>query len=170
MDLLLGIAAFLMPDHHARHAVEPRHAADDGGVVAVAAVAVQLVKVGEDSSDVVERVRALRMPRDLRDLPRRELAVDVLGELLALLGEPGDLIGDVDRGILVHVAKLLDLGLQLGDRLLEIEEGLFHGFGKVGAGAGIRRRRGTVREGGIITQTSRKPCARSSAALRGLGP
>src|SRR4029078_11527684 len=37
--LLLGIAAFLMTDDHARRAVEARHAADDRGIVPVAAVA-----------------------------------------------------------------------------------------------------------------------------------
>ena len=38
-----------------------------------------------------------------------------------------DLVGDVDGGILVHVAQLVDLRLQLGDRLLEVEKGLLHG-------------------------------------------
>ena len=66
------------------------------------------------------------MARDLRDLPRGQLAVDLLGELLALLVQPRDLVGDVDRRILVHVAQLVDLRLQLGDRLLEIEERLLH--------------------------------------------
>src|SRR6185295_5003816 len=56
--------------------------------------------------------------------PRAQLAVDVARELLALLGEPRDLVGNVDRGVLVHVAQLVDLLLQLGDRLLEIEERL----------------------------------------------
>ena len=40
--------------------------------------------------------------------------------------QPRDLVGDVDRGVLVHVAQLVDLLLQLGDRLLEIEKGLLH--------------------------------------------
>ena len=66
----------------------------------------------------------------MRDLPRRELAVDLLGELLALLLQPGDLVGDVDRRVLVDVAQLVDLRLQLGDRLLEIEEGLLHGVAR----------------------------------------
>ena len=36
--------------------------------------------------------------------------------------EPVDLFGDVDRRLGLHVAQLVDLGLELGDRLLEIEE------------------------------------------------
>ena len=86
------------------------------------AVAVQLDGIGEDLVHVVERVRPLRMARDLRDLPRRQLGVDVLGELLALLAEPVDLFGDVDGRLGLHVAQLFDLGLELRDRLLEIEE------------------------------------------------
>ncbi len=40
--------------------------------------------------------------------------------------QPRDLVGNVDGGVLVDVAQLVDLLLQLGDRLLEIEEGLLH--------------------------------------------
>src|SRR5487761_2180557 len=127
VDLLLGIAALLLAEDHAGHAVEPREAADDRRVVSVRAIAVQLAELAEHAVDVVERVRTLRMTRDLRDLPGGELAVDVLGKLLALLGQPQDLVGDVDGGILVHVAQLVDLLLQLANRLLEVEKGLLHG-------------------------------------------
>jgi hypothetical protein len=71
------------------------------------------------------------MPGDLRDLPGGELGVDLLGELLALLREPRDLVRDVDRRVLVYVAQLVDLLLQLGDRLLEIEEGLLNPWRRV---------------------------------------
>src|SRR6266850_3982315 len=64
--------------------------------------------------------------RHLRHLPRRELAVDVLGEALAALGEALDLVGDVGRRVVLHVAQLVDFGFQLGDRLLELEEGGLH--------------------------------------------
>ena len=37
--------------------------------------------------------------------------------------QPVDLFGDVDRRLVLHVAQLFDLGFELGDRLLEIEEG-----------------------------------------------
>ena len=135
VDLFLGVAALLVADHHARLAVEAGEPADDRGVVRVGAVAVQLAEVAEHAGDVVERVGPLRMPRHLGDLPRGELAVDLLRELLALLGEPRDLVGDVDRGVLVHEAQLVDLLLQLGDRLFEFEKGLLHGAAALG-GAG----------------------------------
>ena len=56
LQVLLGVAALLVADHHHRLAVEPRPAADDGGVVAVEPVAVQLDEVGEDGAEVVEGV------------------------------------------------------------------------------------------------------------------
>ncbi len=115
-----------MADHHARIAIEPREAADDRRVVGVAPVAVQLAELAEQSVDVVERIGPLRVARDHRDLPRGEPAVDVLGELVALSLQSIDLVRDVDGGILVDVAQLVDLRLELGDRLLEIEKGLLH--------------------------------------------
>jgi hypothetical protein len=125
---LLGVAPLLVAEHHARLAVEAGQAADDRLVVGEGAVAVQLLVVGEDLGDVVERVGPLRMARDLRHLPRRQAGIDVLGEEQALLAQPVDLLGDVDRRLVLHVAQLVDLGLELGDRLLEVEEmSLAHG-------------------------------------------
>ena len=85
-----------------------------------------LLEVGADRVHVVERVGTLRVARDLGDLPRGELGVDLLGEVAALLRQPLDLLRDVDRGVVLHEAQLLDLLLQLGDRLLEIQEAGFH--------------------------------------------
>ena len=65
------------------------------------------------------------MARDLRHLPGRELGVDLLGQRLALLLQARDLLGDVDRRIVLHEAQLFDARFELRDRLLEIEEGGF---------------------------------------------
>ncbi len=46
--------------------------------------------------DVVERVGTLRMTRDLRDLPGRQVRVEILRELLALLRQPLDLFRNID--------------------------------------------------------------------------
>jgi hypothetical protein len=67
------------------------------------------------------------MARDLRDLPRAQLAVDLARERLTLLLQPPDLFGDVDGGIVLHVAQLVDFRFELRDRLFEFEEGHFHG-------------------------------------------
>ena len=77
--------------------------------------------------DVVERVRPLRMARELRDLPGRQVREDRARELLALGAQLADLLLDVDRPSDVDVAELLELGLKLGDRLLKIEETDGHG-------------------------------------------
>jgi hypothetical protein len=65
---------------------------------------------------------------DLGDLPGRQLGVDVLGELQALLVQPLDLFGDVDRRFVLHVAQFFDLRLEFSDRLFEFQEmSLAHG-------------------------------------------
>src|SRR4030095_2209939 len=96
------------------------------GIVAVGTIAVQLAEIREQTADVIERVRALRMARYLRNLPGRQLRIDVLRKLLAFFLQPADLVRNVDGRVLMNVPKLVDLCLQLGDRLLEFEKGLLH--------------------------------------------
>ncbi|MNC85118.1 hypothetical protein D3C83_06970 [compost metagenome] len=127
MDFFLGVPPLLVPDHDAGLAVEARKPPDDRGVVREAAVAVQLLEAGEEIVDVVERVGPLRVARHQRDLPGGELAVDFLRQRLALLLQARDLLGDVHRGIVLDEAQLLDLRLQLGDRLLEFKKCRLHG-------------------------------------------
>src|SRR5512140_3428491 len=64
------------------------------------------------------------MACDLGDLPRRQIAVDILGQLLALLAELIDLLGDVDRRFGLHVSEFFDLGFEFRDRVFEIQESL----------------------------------------------
>ena len=126
VELILGVASLLMPDHHDRLAAETRQATDDRGILRKQTVALQFLEISKNVLEVVQGVRPLRMPRDLRDLPRRKLAVDIPRERAALLLQARNLFRDVDRGIVLHVAQLLDLRLKLGDRLLEIQECRFH--------------------------------------------
>ena len=58
IDALLGVAALLRAEHGNFPSLETRHAADHGGVVAKAAVAVDFAEVGKDALDVVQRIRA----------------------------------------------------------------------------------------------------------------
>src|SRR5258706_6756274 len=67
------------------------------------------------------------MARNLRDLPRGELGVDLLGELAALLRQALDLLRDVHRGVVLHETQLLDLLLELRNGLLEFQEARLHG-------------------------------------------
>ena len=110
----------------------------------------QLDKVAEDLAHVVERVGALAVAGDLRHLPRRQVGVDVLGELQAFLAELLDLLRDIDRRFALHIAQLFDFAFELGEGLLEIEKNFFGqdrapGSGSMNSqsanGAGLRRLR-----------------------------
>src|SRR5207245_1982799 len=125
-NLLLGIASLLVADQDHRLPVETGETSDDRGIVGERAVAVRFLEVRKQSRDVIERVRTLRMPRHLSDLPRRELSVDLLGERGALFLQALDLLGDVGRRVLLREAQLLDFRLELGDRLLELQKRRFH--------------------------------------------
>ena len=82
---LFGVATFLMADDDDRLVVEPRQAADEGMVVGVHAIAVQLLKIGEALVDIVERVRPLRVTRELSDLPCRQVREDAARQRFALV-------------------------------------------------------------------------------------
>jgi len=71
MELLLGVAALLFRHEHDRSAFELGESGYDGRVVAEGAITVNLLKVGGEPLDVIERMRALGMPRELDALPRR---------------------------------------------------------------------------------------------------
>jgi hypothetical protein len=95
-------------------------------VVGVHSIAVQLLKVGEALVDVVERVGALRMARELRDLPGRERRKDAARQRLALVPEPRDFLVDVELGVLADELERIDPRLELGDRLLKLQEFQIH--------------------------------------------
>jgi hypothetical protein len=52
----------LLTYHHDGPALEKRGAADDGRIVAIEAVAVDFLEIGEQALDVVEGVGTLGMP------------------------------------------------------------------------------------------------------------
>ena len=81
--------------------MKARHAANDGGIIGVTAIAVDLAPVSKDPLDVIQGVGPLRMPGQLCFFPRTEVCrdlfaqgVDSLIELLNLaprvVGLPGD--------------------------------------------------------------------------------
>ncbi|KAF4516425.1 hypothetical protein B566_EDAN003171 [Ephemera danica] len=126
-NFLLGITTLLVPDNHDRVPIEARQAANDGMVVGEGAVAMEFFEVAEQQGEIVERVRTLRVAGDLGYLPGRQLRVDTLGQLGALLFETADLLGDVDSGVVLNKAQLFNFGFELGNRLLEVEKTCFHG-------------------------------------------
>ena len=66
----LDVTALLMPDHHHGVTAKTRETADNRRIITVAAVAVQLIEIGEHHPDVVERIRAVRVAGHLGNLPR----------------------------------------------------------------------------------------------------
>ena len=128
------------------------------------AVAVQLLELAADDVRVVERVRPLRMARELRDLPGRQVREDAGGELPALGLQPRDLVLDVHFGVGADVLQLLDLRFELGDRLFEIQEGDGHCVPEV-----CLQKRGEVKgwRGGYAARRARLRKARE--ALRACG-
>ena len=71
LQVALGVAALLGADDDDRLALQARHAADDGAVIAVDAIAMQFDEVGAHLVDVVHRVGAQRVARHLHALPGR---------------------------------------------------------------------------------------------------
>ena len=105
-----------MADDHDALAIEAGQATDDGRVVGKGTVAMQLVEVGHQRLDVVQRVGALRMARHQGRLPRGELFVEILQLAVALGAQPVDFFGNVHGRVALHEAQLLDLALEFGDR------------------------------------------------------
>ena len=93
-QVLLRVAASLMANDHDRLAVEARPTADDGGIIPVGTIAVQLNEVGECQPDVIERERSLAAAGDLDTLERREIPIDLAPQLGQLAFERGDLVAD----------------------------------------------------------------------------
>ena len=69
MHILVGVAAFLVADHHDCPTAESAEAGDDRRVVTVVAVAVQLEPVVDQPLNVVEGVRPVWLPCELDRMP-----------------------------------------------------------------------------------------------------
>src|SRR3546814_20724523 len=61
------------------------------------------------------------MPRQRRDLPGREVAEDLRGAQAQLVAQRMQLGVDVDRRAGAGLAQVLDLRLEVGDGLFEVE-------------------------------------------------
>lgn len=123
-DARLGAGALLLPDHADGPPAEAAEAAHDGLVLAEAAVAGQRRELADQRVAVIDEVRALRMAGDLRLLPGREGGVELGEGRGGLALEPRHVLGDRHRAVAgAEGAQLLQLGLEFGDRLFEIEVG-----------------------------------------------
>src|SRR5262249_33742067 len=90
-DVLAGVAALLVTQRDHGPPLEAREPAHEGLVVAEDAAAVELAPVPEREVHEVERGGPLRMPRDLRALPRGQAAIGLSLEAGETAFEPRDL-------------------------------------------------------------------------------
>src|SRR5208337_3119108 len=74
IQTLLGIAAFLRGHNGHFPALEARHAADHGGIISKTAIAMNFTEVGEDTLNVIQRIRTHGVTRQLRALPSGQLS------------------------------------------------------------------------------------------------
>ena len=86
----------------------------------------QFLEVLKDAADVVERVRAHRVTRNLCNLPGAQIGEDRLRQRLTLFGQAFDFLSDIDARIVTDIAQPLDLAFQLSNRLLEFQEFEIH--------------------------------------------
>ena len=120
----LGIVALLVADDTDGLAPEPAEAADDGLVLAEAAVAGERREVRDQPLHVIGEMRPLRMARDQRLLPRGESGVEVGQRFLGFGLEASQLLADGDRAFAAsHRTQFLDLGLEFGNGFFEVEVG-----------------------------------------------
>ena len=109
-----------MSDKHDGTVTDATYTANYCRIVRVHAIAVQFLEVGRDDLEIVLGVGPHGMSGHLGNLPGRKLREDVLRQRLALVPEPGDLLIDIDLGVVTDELQLLDLRLEFGDRLLKI--------------------------------------------------
>src|SRR5690606_25278708 len=120
LQVLLRRASLLVADDDDAPPVVAREPAHDGWVVGEAPIAVQLDEVREQALDVIERVRAVRVPRELHLLHRAQLAEDLTCELRGLLLEALELATETIVGAR-QLPELPDAGDELHHRAFEGE-------------------------------------------------
>ena len=118
-----GIVALFMADQHHPALAQPRETAQNGLILAIAAVSAQRHEVAEHPFDIVEEMRALRMAGDLRLLPRGQRLVDRIEQIGALALQPGDLAGKVQIAALGGSAQFTNARIKRRNRLFELEIG-----------------------------------------------
>src|SRR5262249_3711695 len=140
LEAAFGRGALLVPDDADALAAEAAEAGDDRRVVTGLAVAPERDEIPDPRRDIVETMRPLGMAGNLGLLPRRELGVEILECLRRLGFEAGDLLADGGGAVRrLERAQLLDLSLELGHRLLEVEVAAHRAGGQHGGPSSFAR-------------------------------
>jgi hypothetical protein len=124
--VLFGAAPLLVTDDNDASFVKAGEPGDDRCVVGKTAIAVQFDPVGEKPLHVVERVGAVRMPRDHDLLHRGQIGEDLARQPARFFFETLELRFElgVARGEVTKLPNALD---QVDDRFLEGEDERCHG-------------------------------------------
>src|SRR5205823_9454734 len=102
VHLLLGVAGLLMPHDHDLLAVEIRHPAHDRRIVSKTAVPVEFAPAGENTLNVVQGVRTLRMTGKFGLSPCLDVGINLLAK---------------GMNSLLQLSHLLAAGFILSERL-----------------------------------------------------
>jgi hypothetical protein len=131
-NVFLGVAALLRADDDYAVFAQFRETADHRAILGEQAVAVQFVKIRECVLDVIQRVRALGMPRKLDALPGREVQENLPPGFFQFFFDELDFLFKTDaQGMFFRMqTELVQLVLQLRDRLFEIKL-MFHAWGSL---------------------------------------
>src|SRR5690606_14958221 len=118
----LGVGTFFLPDDRYGLTVEATETGLDGFVIGEFAVAGKRGEFGEQPVDIFQAVRTVRMAGDLRLLPWRQLAVDVLQRIGRTLLEATNLITHLDAALFLReLLQLQNLAFEVGDGFFKIE-------------------------------------------------
>src|SRR5258708_3651188 len=109
-------------EDHRGEAAEAADAADHGAVFGEGAIAGKRGELFDQLGDHLGGMRPLRMARHQHLLPGAELLISGANLTLDLALELADLFCDDVGAVIAEMLQLLDLALELGDRLFEIEE------------------------------------------------
>lgn len=115
-------AAFLRAQEHYRAARQFDNAAEAGAVVFSGAVAAHFnPDVGRQPARQLQKVRPLRMPRDLQAIDRREIAIEPHFDFLGLMAQPLDFIRKIDAHLLAAGEKFSDFIFDRHQRALKFQ-------------------------------------------------
>ncbi|OPZ63735.1 MAG: hypothetical protein BWY83_03344 [bacterium ADurb.Bin478] len=125
-ELFLGLARFLMADHHHRLLLQTADAGDDGRVITEETVAVQFNEIGDHRLDVIQRVRPVGVTGQLHPLPARQFRIDLGAQAHDLRFELFNLFCGNSVLRLALVAQFGDAGFKLPDGLFKVQHKLVH--------------------------------------------
>src|SRR5580658_6386638 len=129
-DATFSIRPFLGSKGNDGTPLKPAKTADHGRIIGECAIAGERRESGYQTVYIVGRLRPIRVPGNLGFLPGCQFCVGRPELSIGDGSQAGDLVRDIKAIGLRHSTEFLDLALQLGDQLFEVEE-VAHGRGRV---------------------------------------